>query len=498
MYSALNKDKCFQKLSPQTITDIDFQEVFSFIDRTTSCVGQQYLYDKFCKPTNDLVALQTLQKQVDFFKKEAEKRERAQLLLSILSNDSAYSIATLLRDKLAEKPRWFYWLYLNLFVLICLLLLSIKFPVLLLWSFIPIGINIFVSLWNKANANNFSQSMPQLNVLIKAAEMLQQQGFPVDDKKVSESLSALQAFRKKIRFIVFERGTIMDDISQIVFALREIIKSIFAYETFIFFSLLKDLEFKKFEIQTLFKYVGEIDASTSVASLQSGTKRFCTPKFFPEQKEIFAKNIYHPLIENAVGNDLHLLEKSILITGSNMSGKTSFLRTVALNAVCAQTIYTCFADEFVLPFVKIFSSIRIDDDLLQGKSYYLEEVDVVKKLVDASDEGSQCLFVLDEVFKGTNTAERVALGKSVLSYLNRKNSMVLVATHDLELADLLASEYELYHFSETIEDDELHFDHLLKKGKLATTNAIRLIEIAEFPNQITNEAKDLKQRFQNK
>lgn len=173
------------------------------------------------------------------------------------------------------------------------------------------------------------------------------------------------------------------------------------------------------------------------------------------------------------------------------------MRTITVNTICAQTIYTCFAKDFTLPFVKIYSSIRIDDDLLQHKSYYFEEVDVIKNLLDVSDQDTQCLFVLDEVFKGTNTTERVALSKTVLSHLNKKDNLVLAATHDLELAALLADEYELYHFSETIENDELYFDHLIKKGKLLTTNAIRLAQIAQFPASVIDEANSLKQHVQN-
>lgn len=498
LYAALSKEKYFQKVSPQTIADTDFQEVFTFIDRTTSNVGQQYLYDKFCKPSNDLIALQTFQQQADFFKQETEKREKAQVQLFGLSSNGAYSIATLLNDKLIEKPRCFYLLYFNCCVFILLLLLSVKFPVLLLWSFIPGAINIFISLWNKANTNHFSQSLPQLNLLIKVSEQLQKLQLPVNDKNVAKSLNTLQSFRKKMRLIVFERNTTTDEISQIVFFLFEIIRSVFAVETIALFSLIKDLQDKKDAVESLFKYVGETDVSIAVASLQSGLPQYCNPNFTTAKKAIIAKNIYHPLIEDCVANDLFLQDKSILITGSNMSGKTTFLRTVAINTICAQTIYTCFAETFTLPFVKIFSSIRVDDDLLEGKSYYLEEVNIIKTLLDAADENAQCLFVLDEVFKGTNTTERVALGKAVLSYLNRKDNLVLAATHDLELAGLLADEYELYHFSETIENNELHFDHLMKEGKLLTTNAIRLTEIAQFPSAVINDANSLKQQLQNK
>jgi DNA mismatch repair ATPase MutS len=105
--------------------------------------------------------------------------------------------------------------------------------------------------------------------------------------------------------------------------------------------------------------------------------------------------------------------------------------------------------------------------------------------------GHQNLFILDEVFKGTNTIERIAAAKAVLSYLNHHNNMVIVSTHDLELSDMLAREYELYHFTETIENDKLHFDHSIKPGQVTTRNAIRLLELSNYPADIIHEAKQI-------
>jgi len=97
--------------------------------------------------------------------------------------------------------------------------------------------------------------------------------------------------------------------------------------------------------------------------------------------------------------------------------------------------------------------------------------------------------VLDEIFKGTNTVERISGGKAILSYLNSEKNAVLVATHDIELTELLEN-YELYHFSETIEKEELFFDHKLKSGKLKTRNAIKILELYNYPKEIIEEAKE--------
>ncbi len=103
----------------------------------------------------------------------------------------------------------------------------------------------------------------------------------------------------------------------------------------------------------------------------------------------------------------------------------------------------------------------------------------------------QNLFILDEVFKGTNTIERIASAKAILSYLNRKENIVVVSTHDIELADMLDNEYDLYHFTETVEKNELHFDHSIKAGQLRTRNAIKILELSNYPADIIREARQI-------
>jgi len=174
-----------------------------------------------------------------------------------------------------------------------------------------------------------------------------------------------------------------------------------------------------------------------------------------------------------------------------MSGKTTFLRTLIINSILAQTIYTCFADTFESPIVKQFSSIRIDDSVLEGTSYYFEEVNTMATLINEVATSNQNIFVLDEVFKGTNTVERIASAKAILSYLNRKNNIVIVSTHDIELSRMLEKEYDLFHFVETIQNNEFHFDHKLKPGPLRTRNAIRILEMANYPEEIIQEAQHI-------
>ena len=178
-----------------------------------------------------------------------------------------------------------------------------------------------------------------------------------------------------------------------------------------------------------------------------------------------------------------------------MSGKTSFIRTIALNVITGLTINTCFAKQFCMPRMRVFSAIRISDDLMNDKSYYFEEVLTIKEMLDKGNDENLNLFLLDEIFKGTNTVERISAGKAVLSSLNNDRNIVFVSTHDIELADLLKDEYDLYHFSEIVSNKTVDFDYKLKNGKLKNRNAIRILQINDYPEGIINEAIELSKKL---
>jgi hypothetical protein len=491
-YAAITREKRPHVLSKQTMNDIDFLELFAFVDRTTSSVGQQFLFNRLLQPQITLEALLRMDAKAALFTTDLKLRERIQQELLKLHTVNAYFIPTLMQGKLLEKPEWFPLPYICVALVCLLLVFSIQYPVLLIYLIVPVTINAILHYWNKTNTFNFIQSFPQLNILIDVSKNLCRDP-RLRDNAVEESLKILNPFKWKLSLLnLHSQGTVKDDLSQITSYLTELIKSIFLIEIFILFHLITKLEKEKESIARLFVYVGEIDSALSVASLRAGALKTCKPDLLVSpRKEFSVKNVYHPLIESCVKNDLHITKKSIIVSGSNMSGKSTFLRTLVVNSILAQTIYTCFADEFKSPLLKQFSSIRIDDNLFEGKSNYMEAVTVMGTLIGQVEPGTQNMFVLDEVFKGTNTIERIAAAKAILSYLNRHDNIVIVATHDIELCAMLENEYDLYHFAETIENERLHFDHRIKAGPLKTRNAIRILERAGYPAEIIEEARSL-------
>ena len=228
------------------------------------------------------------------------------------------------------------------------------------------------------------------------------------------------------------------------------------------------LQGRQEQIEEVFRYFGLVDVLCSVSEPGMGCP-LCFTEACSEGETFHAEGLYHPLIERCIPNDITLCGKSVLVTGSNMSGKTTFIRAIGLNLLSAISVHTCFARSFRFPMdTALYSAIHLEDSLMEGKSFFLQEVQNCSR--DAgSRKGVLAVFPLDELFKGTNTVERIAIAKAVLSALAHKNSIVFVSTHDVELASLLEDEYELFHFCECVADNTLSFDYKLKPGPVTET-----------------------------
>ena len=202
-----------------------------------------------------------------------------------------------------------------------------------------------------------------------------------------------------------------------------------------------------------------------------------------------ATDLGHPLIPESqkVTNDITIesLGDMLLITGSNMAGKSTFLRTIGINLALCFAGGPVNASTFkVIPF-RIFSSINVKDSLDQGLSHFYAEVKRLRKLMEALDQPNKypLFFFVDEIYKGTNNRERLIGSTAFLKQVAGKSGIGLVSTHDLELAQLEEEIPTLsnYHFEETIEDGKMHFEYKLKQGPCPTTNALKIMEMEGLP-----------------
>ena len=171
-----------------------------------------------------------------------------------------------------------------------------------------------------------------------------------------------------------------------------------------------------------------------------------------------------------------------------MSGKTTFLKTIGVNAVLAQTINTCLAKEYQASFFQIKTLIGRKDNIIEGKSYYLDEISALLRIINALEKDLPCLCLLDEIFRGTNSVERISASAEVLLYLAKHHCLIFAATHDLELTELVRSLYSNFHFLEKITEEGISFNYKLMRGPSTTQNAIKLLRHVGYPEEIADAA----------
>jgi hypothetical protein len=481
------KEKAFHLISDRCANDIDIDETFKIIDRTSSKIGQQYLYFKI-RTVETENSLWSFSELTNLFEKNETLRLKIQLTLSEIGSNDSYYFEDLVTSKPLEKPKILWLIYALSIVSFSFILIGFFFPIFFILLIPILAINMAFHFKNKWAVSNYLDGVSQLSKVLNVSRKIAE--FPEIKIKFPNTtfIQQIEKIKQKTIFISFEKK-VDNEFATVFWFISEFVKILFNLEYIIFYSFIDSIESKRAELKTMFHFIGEIDSAISTASLKASEYTICNP-IFKDEKKVRIKEIYHPLVKNCIVNDLDLVQSSLLLTGSNMSGKTTFIRSISINSILAQTLNLCFAKEYIAPFFKLYSSIRIADDLLENKSYYLQEVLTVKELIAASNDDSPCLFVLDEIFKGTNTIERISGGKAILSYLNKGNNMVLVSTHDIELTDILSKEkFELYHFSEQIENNELTFDHKLKEGKLRTRNAIKILELYNYPVEIIEDAR---------
>jgi len=230
--------------------------------------------------------------------------------------------------------------------------------------------------------------------------------------------------------------------------------------------------------------IGEVESLISFSTLNHIDETLIFPTIDNSNLKVTAKNLGHPLLAKSsrITNDLDMDDKIFVITGSNMSGKTTFLRTIGINLVLAYAGAAVFASEMTCSQMDIFTSMRITDDLQSGISTFYAELIRIKNIIIRGKENNDMIFLIDEIFRGTNSNDRIIGAKNVLSNLNSLGIIGAITTHDLELTAL--NKYHRiknYNFSEYYEENKICFDYKLKEGSATTTNAKYLMNLVGIP-----------------
>lgn len=226
----------------------------------------------------------------------------------------------------------------------------------------------------------------------------------------------------------------------------------------------------------------ECEVLLSLSTLAAAQAQTVFPTFLEGQApRLAATALRNPLLpeETAVANDAALTAGTTIITGSNMSGKTTWLRTLGMNTVLAWAGAPVCATAFSLSPLALYTSIRVDDSLAEGMSTFYAELLRIKEMIEAERTGRPLLLLIDEIFKGTNSADRITGARAALAHLTNAHSITLVSTHDFELCDLEVpgGSVRNAHFEEHYTDGKIAFDYRLRAGRCETTNAVYLLRL---------------------
>ena len=233
----------------------------------------------------------------------------------------------------------------------------------------------------------------------------------------------------------------------------------------------------------------ELEALNSLANFAYLNPHYEFPELLSESGRVVARSLGHPLLkpEAKVCNDFELDQdrRIVILTGSNMAGKSTFLRTIGVNLVLAYAGAPVNAEKLQASLFRIFTCIKVSDSVQDGLSYFYAEVKRLQALLAATevDDPLPVLFLIDEIFRGTNSRERLIGSRSYIRTLAQGTAVGLVATHDLELIKL-ADEIEgvvNQHFREEVSDGRMVFDYRLRPGPCPTTNALTIMRLEGLP-----------------
>lgn len=472
-----------------TWNDLDMDSIFMLLNNTYSSAGEEYLYAMLRIPEFREDILLQREALIEYFEKNEDEVFRLQEVFAKLGRTKSISLSEFIERfaGLGKRSNWKHYI-LDGLLLAAIAMLFVK-PIAGIIGFIFM---IFVNVWTyykeKAEIESYFICLKYLMDMVNCGYALEKLSCGDAVKRyidiISEDLKKLKSISSGMFWI-----SINGNGGSIAEVIMEYIRMLFHVDIIKFNSVLEATNDHLGTVEELFDTFGILEACMAAASFRKMTLYSCKPEF-SAGRHIGAEELYHPMISEPVANSIHE-ENSVLITGSNASGKSTFLKTVAINSILAQTIYTCTAKRFCTNFYQTYTSMALRDDLMNNESYYIVEIKSIKRILDAVNGEIPVLCFVDEVLRGTNTVERIAASTHILKSLCEKNAMCFAATHDIELTNILENYYSNYHFTEEVSDNDVLFSYKLLQGRSTTRNAIQLLKIIGFERDIILNAEGM-------
>lgn len=473
-----------------TWNDLDMDRLFRRINPGLSTSGEQVLYRQLRSPLTQQDAFDRRAGLIRLMDDEPELRGKLQKILCRLGCARRADLSSAFRPR-SRSPLW---LVIYLLMLLALIASAFLAP---LWGetgiLLPLLCLILNGLTHEFRRTACEQDYATVNYSVRMARALRsihRLHHPALEEYVAPACAHLPRLHSVLRagLLTPMGGDMMTDLMNTV-----LLTDLIAYEF-----LKHRLGRCHREIRAIHEALGEMDAAIAAASFRRSLTQSCLPDvdFAAGKPFLSAAELRHPLMPDAVPNDV-AAPRSILLTGSNASGKSTFLKAVMLNAILAQSLCVCTCRSYRAAAFRPMTSMALRDDLVAGESYYIVETRSLRRILEAAAQpGTPVLAAVDEVLRGTNTIERIAASSELLHALASGGALCLAATHDLELCTLLESDFDLHHFQEQITGDDIVFDYRLRPGPAVTRNAIRLLKLMGFDERITSAAESRAAAFE--
>lgn len=486
IYKTANSDTS-EYIDDITWDDLDMDEVFKRINVCHTSVGEEYLYNCLHEPQFELSRLEMREAFISRLKEQPEERFKIQLCLAKLGKVNFNGIPDLIYNsggKLLKYP--VIYAILSIIPLLCSVFLFINLSAGTVCLLISFAVNVIVYLKTKRKIETSLPAVKYFSSLIWCCGNIQKIKILQSEPFITQLRQLFEIFKPLMRngADIMEVKKYDDFIGLFLLYWRILFLSDVKNYNKVFAGIMKRRE----QFHELYKTLGEIDLSVCVLSFRETLPFYSKPVFHDENRIKF-EEIYHPLLIDPVPNS-GIIKNNSIITGSNASGKSTFIKTLAINGILAQTIFTCTAKEFSARFSLVMTSMALRDNLSEGESYFIAEIKSLKRILDKM-QTVYCVCFIDEILRGTNTIERIAASASILNYLNGKDCLCVSASHDIELAQMLGDKLDNYHFREQFTDDGMVFDYKIRQGISNTRNAIKLLRYMNFDNEIVENAESL-------
>jgi len=477
---AVFHEMTFDGIDNITWNDLDMDSVFHRINGCLSSVGEEYLYHTLHDLKTDLTDIKNRENLIKWLDKNPADRLKIQKILNGLGKRRGNGLYTFLSYAESGKLRhtWIY-IILALIPVAGILLIPVFGRPVILFMFYILIFNTFLNARIRKRIDHNFDTIRYITALIHCAKSI--------DKKYGELIN-LSEILKPLRKIGGMVSGMSQRITSDLDTFAVIFKTIFYIDIINYNRNVKKIIRHRDELLQLYKIIGELEVGICVNSYRHSLELYCVPEFCDDDA-VYFRDAYHPLLNDPVPNSADITNDSI-ITGSNASGKSTFIKMIAINHILAQTINTCCAESYKLSFSYVASSMALRDNIVSGDSYFVTEIKSLKRIIEYCKD-RRCICFVDEILRGTNTKERIAASTAVLNLLHEMDGLCIVASHDIELVEILNGVYDNYHFSETFENDTIEFDYLLKDGASRSTNAIKLLKYMGFDQRIIDEAVNM-------